>query len=544
MPDLVFTTASELATMIARKEASAFEVLEAHLEHLARHNPALNAVVTLDEDDARQRAAAADEALAAGESWGPLHGVPMTVKDALETAGMRTTAGFPPLEGYIPGTDATAVARLRAAGAIIYGKTNLPPLAIGYRCENPLAGRTVNPWDDSRTPGGSSGGAAAAVAAGLSPLEVGSDLAGSVRQPAHYCGVFGLKPTEHRIPDSGHIPPPPGTPRNIRHMGTLGPLARSLDDLRLALQLLAGPDGRGWEVPPVPLESAEPPELSDLTVAWTVDFGGIPVTADTRAAVERFAARLEAHGCRVEQAAPERFDFPAVWDTWGELCMAELGAVMTPAQREEFLAGLDPADPLEAGQLRTADATVAEFTVTLDKRDRFIGALEWFLGDVDVWLCPTSATPAVPYGGGPGAPVSVDEATVPHLVGGFGHCAPFNLTGNPAVTTPVGFSAQGLPIGCQLVGAAGTTCGCLPWPSVSRRSPGRLPRLPATANRSPTAGQRRSALLALSGSSRAPRGSPADPRRGHRSGGQRLIAQRSRRAVSAGPPVGRGAVGV
>lgn len=451
MSDLVFMTARDHAAMITGKQVSSTAVLEAHLDQLTRHNPALNAVVTLDEDGARRRAKDADEAVAAGESWGPLHGVPLTVKDALETAGLRTTAGFPPLAEYVPERDATAVARLRAAGAIVYGKTNLPPLAIGYRCENPLFGRTVNPWDASRTPGGSSGGAAAAVAAGLTPLEVGSDLAGSVRLPAHYCGIFGLKPTEHRLPGSGHIPPPPGTPHSVRHMATLGPLARSLGDLRLAVQVLAGPDGRDWDVPPAPLTPAAAPRLSELRIVWTDDFAGVPVTADTRTAIERLAAALEAHGCRVEQGAPAGFELPDVWGTWGELCMAELGATMTPAQKQEFLAKADPADPLQAGQLRMADANLANYTAALDKRDRFIGVLERFLDDVDAWLCPTSASPAVPHAE-PGTPVAVDGTTVPYLMGGLGHCAPFNVTGSPAVTLPIGVSAAGLPIGAQLVG--------------------------------------------------------------------------------------------
>ncbi|MDQ5850286.1 MAG: amidase family protein, partial [Pseudomonadota bacterium] len=184
---------------------SASELVELHLARIARHNPALNAICTLDEAGARRRAAEADRALARGELWGALHGVPMTIKDALETAGLRTTAGHPPLKDHVPTRDAPAVARLRRAGAILLGKTNVPPLSADYRADNPIFGRSNNPWDLARTPGGSTGGGAAAVAAALSAFDVGSDLAGSVRTPAHFCGLFALKASERRIPNTGHI---------------------------------------------------------------------------------------------------------------------------------------------------------------------------------------------------------------------------------------------------------------------------------------------------------------------------------------------------
>jgi len=271
--DLVFASAQELAMRIRQRRVSATEVLEGYLAQIAAHHTALNAIITLDEEGARTRATAADAALARGEVWGPLHGVPVTIKDAIETVGLRTTGGFPPLAAYVPTTDAPVVARLRAAGAIIMGKTNVPVLSADYRADNPIFGRTNNPWALDRTPGGSTGGGAAALAAGLTALEVGSDLAGSVRIPAHYCGVYGLKPTEHRVPCTGHIPEVPGTLKGRRHMQTIGPLARSVEDLALALRLMAGPDGWQWEVPPVPLLPAADRPLETLRLAWTDAFG-------------------------------------------------------------------------------------------------------------------------------------------------------------------------------------------------------------------------------------------------------------------------------
>jgi amidase len=220
MSDLVFTPAYQLAEMIRDRPlggsllehriVSAVEVVDAHLEQIAKHNTKLSAICTLDEERARQQALLADEALARGENWGTLHGVPITIKDIFETAGLRTTAGYKPLKDYIPQQDATAVARLREAGAIILGKTNPAELASDYQSTNDLFPRVNNPWNLDYTPGGSSGGSAAAVAAGLSPLDLGSDIAGSIRQPAHLCGVFGLKPTDRCVSTAGHIPEVPG----------------------------------------------------------------------------------------------------------------------------------------------------------------------------------------------------------------------------------------------------------------------------------------------------------------------------------------------
>ena len=236
MSEWVHLTVHQLAQAIRERKVSAVEVVQAHLNHIAQHNPALNAIVTLDEERALQRAKEADAALARGEMWGPLHGVPVTIKDAFETAGLRTTSSFPPLAHYVPKQDATIVARLRAAGAIILGKTNMPILTVDIQTNSPLFGRANNPWDLGRTTGGSTGGGAAAVAAGLSPLEVGSDGGGSIRIPSHFCGVFGLKPTEHLVPGTGHIPDLPGAPKSCAaHVLPLARWRAASQDLRLCL---------------------------------------------------------------------------------------------------------------------------------------------------------------------------------------------------------------------------------------------------------------------------------------------------------------------
>ena len=448
-----FATVHELAVAIRERRVSAAEVLEAHLVRIARYNPALNAIVTLNEEKARARAGEADSALARGEVWGPLHGVPVTIKDSFATAGLRTTSGYPPLADYVPDSDATVVARLRAAGAILLGKTNLPLLVHGFQSENPVFGRTNNPWDLARTPGGSTGGGAAAVAAGLSPLEVGSDYGGSVRIPAHFCGIYSLKPTENRIPLTGHIPELPGR-RGVRHVATPGPLARCVQDLTLALQVLAGPGPGDPDVPPVPLALATEPAWSSLRVAWADEFGGIPITRDTRTALAKLVAALQEQGCTVTQCLPDNFDFPGIWETYGELRQCEVGGAMPPELEAECAANFgvnaQSDDPEMRGMARRLNATLRQYTATLAKRDTYIAGVEQFFESWDVLLCPVTVGPAFPHCP-PGTPIPVDDGHVPYRLGGTGYTSPFSLTGNPAVVIPLTRSSEGLPIGVQVV---------------------------------------------------------------------------------------------
>ena len=263
----------------------------------------MNAVVTLDADGARRRAAEADRALAEGVLWGPLHGVPITIKDSFDTAGLRTASGYRPFARRVPLEDATPVARLREAGAIILGKTNLPTLASGVQTDNHVFGRTNNPWDLRRTPGGSSGGAAAAISAGLSFLELGSDIGGSIRIPAHFCGVYGLKATAGRVAGKGHVASarrldiPVGF-EALLQLASFGPIARSLDDLQLALPIISEPGTPS-------LHNAQCPVASELRLAWTDDFGGTPLDQDSRRLMKNLEAALVRGGRRIERV-PER----------------------------------------------------------------------------------------------------------------------------------------------------------------------------------------------------------------------------------------------
>lgn len=460
MEDPTFAPATEQADAIRDRQISSVELLDAHLARIEQHNPALNAIVTLDTDRARARAKEADEAAARGEFWGLLHGVPVTIKDAIATADIRTTGGHEPLSGYVPSEDAPVVARLKAAGAIVIGKTNLPVLSRDFQCENPIFGRSNNPWDLERTPGGSTGGGAAAIAAGLSPLELGSDIGGSVRIPAHYCGIYSLKPTEHRVPTTGHIPDLPDTPRAVRHMNTIGPLTRSLNDLDLAIRLIAGPDGREVEVPPVPLASVSTPQPADLQLAWTDAFGNVPVTRDTSEALANLAENLSGAGAAVERRLPERLDFELIWEIRGAMIHAERAATMTEEEEVVYLResgldleSLDPRsdDLMERVMAKASNATLRDFAAILNQRDAQIQMLEQFFVEFDALICPVTATPAITHRPR-NTPIDVDGREVGYWPAGTAYTSPFNLTGHPAVIVPLTRSAEGLPIGLQIVG--------------------------------------------------------------------------------------------
>ncbi len=454
MPSLDYRSAVDLARLLRDRECSARELLEHHLARVDARNPAINAVVALDVDAARARADAADAARARGESWGPLHGVPMTVKETFETTGMRTTAGFEPFRDHVAPADAVAVSRLRAAGAIVFGKTNAPVLAGDWQSYNPLFGVTHNPWDLARTPGGSSGGSAAALAAGLTPIELGSDIGGSIRVPAHWCGVYGHKCTHGIIPQRGHVPGPPGTLGEM-DLAVMGPMARSAADLDLLLGVLAGPrDDRavGWRLAlPPPRHGA----LRDYRVAAWLDDPACPVDDDVRAPLEAAIASLERAGVRVERRVPDGIGLADLVSVYLRLLWPILIAG-TPDDLFEGLAAAGASDATDGfttmaryGTLRHRDWLVAN-----EMRERLRASLGAFFRDYDVLLTPTNVLPAIPHDHSePMATrtIRVNGADRPYF-DLFGWIALATATLHPATTAPVGTTRGGLPVGIQIVG--------------------------------------------------------------------------------------------
>src|SRR6516162_5947504 len=336
MSHIAFRSATELADAIRRRELSSREVLDHYLARIERLNPPLNAVVTLDAERARRAADAADAAVARKETLGPLHGVPMTIKDTYEIAGLRTTCGFAAWSEHVPDDDAEAVRRLRDAGAVFIGKTNVPSLASDWQTYNPIFGVTRNPWDRERTTGGSSGGAAAAVATGLTAMELGSDIGGSIRVPSNWCGVCGHKPTWGIVPQRGHLPPPPGTLADT-DLGVMGPIARSVEDLGLALDVLAGPDGHqtaGWrlELPP-----ARRTARRDFRLATWLDDPTYPVDAQVRTCLETAGDALRKDGVGVREARPE-VELPSLVRTYQQLLYPILLGMMPQENFDGFAA--------------------------------------------------------------------------------------------------------------------------------------------------------------------------------------------------------------
>ncbi len=449
-------SARAVAQQILKAELRSADLVQTAFSRIKQHNPAINAVVTLDESRAMASAQNADESVS-GVVDKPLYGVPITVKDAFATAGLRTTSSYAPLKNYVPDQDASVVARLKAAGAIIIGKTNLPELAGDPQCWSPLFGHTNNPWNTSLTSGGSSGGSAAAVAMGFSYLDPGSDIGGSIRIPASYCGVAGLKATENRIPRTGHIPHLPNGQRSVRHLLSFGLLARKVDDLRLGLEIMAGSDGYDTEVPPLGVSPARQIDRP-LRIAWWDDFAGLPLCGRTQSALKRTVALLQEQGHVVERKCPPGFDFEQAWHAYGIVAGAEIGLGMPVMERTLLaLAGkiIPTSQPVTKSFLRGLSFDMRRYNEALNQRELMISNLDAFLGDWDAWLCPVSPTTAYPHSrmGGLRKPpsIKVGERSLPYLEGTISMTIPFSLTGHPVVVLPSGL-VDGLPVGLQWVG--------------------------------------------------------------------------------------------
>jgi len=431
MADLRLATAAGIARAIRERAVSSEEVVRLHLERIAAVNPSLNAVVVLNADSALDAARRADAALATGETPGPLHGVPMTIKDNLDTAGVVSTGGTKGRAAFIPAEDATVVARLRAAGAILLGKTNTPELTMAYETDNLLHGRTNNPFDLSLTCGGSSGGAAAIIAAGGSPFDIGSDTGGSIRVPAHFCGIAGLKPTAGRVPKTGHILPQGNI---IDDMTTLGPMARTVEDLELVFGVIA--DGAS-----VPGSREVAP--GGRRVAFYTDNGIVSPTREIVAAVRLAAAHLAEAGCAVEEAMPvevgESFDLTlALWTAdGGDGFAAQLAAHGTDE--------LHPFMETVMGVCRAGRKTDAETTALLERWQRFRDGMNRFMDDCELLISPVSPFPAVPHG----------QTFAGDCFPGFSYTMTHNLTGWPAAVVRAGTAESGLPIGVQIAGRPG-----------------------------------------------------------------------------------------
>ncbi len=436
MTDVCSLSGTAQARLIRSGEMSATELVEAHLQRIARVNPCLNAVAEVLEETARQSAACVDRERAQGTPLPALAGVPFSVKDSIEVEGTVCTAGTLGRKSAAPSIrDATVVARLRAAGAIPIARTNLPDLLFAFESDNLIRGRTNNPYDFSRTSGGSSGGEAALIAACGSPFGLGSDAAGSVRLPAHFCGIASIKPTSGRLPRTGHVPPAGGW---IETLWQIGPMARRVEDLSSMLSLLAAPDAQDHTVIGMPLGDPAEVRMKDLRIAFFTDNGIVPAESETIAVVQQAAASLEHEVNRIEEHRP-----PGVEESY-ELEMRMIGPDGGDALRAYLAAvGSTRTHPLLEGWLAKLEpyrTTLDGFAESWAALDRFRARMFAFLEDYDAIISPVYPRGALPHGS------SIEERTFQ----GFSYTMTHNLTGWPAAVVRCGQTAAGLPIGVQI----------------------------------------------------------------------------------------------
>jgi amidase len=475
MTEPALRSATALAAAIRTREIGCRELLEHYLARVERHNPALNAIIVTDLKGARQRADAADSALARGETWGLLHGLPMTVKESFDFVGMPTTWGLTELKDNLPPANALAVDRLLAAGAVIFGKTNVPVLLADSQSYNPVYGTTNNPWDPSLTPGGSSGGAAAALASGLTGLEIGSDIGGSIRNPAHYCGIWGHKPTWGIAPPRGQSLPGIVSASDI---SVIGPLARSAEDLALALDIIAGPDpieAAGWR-----LELAEPRgnALSDYRIAVMLDDPNCEVDREVQDLLQRLVDFLAGQGVRVSDRARPDINTAELHAVYIKLLRAATSRRLTQEifqSHVEIARGLDPADQSYFARMMRAN--------TLSHRDWLAGneerhrlRLKWaeFFRDYDLLLCPVTAGAAYPHdhdheGERWKRMIQINGKPAPTINDLFwaGLCGLVYL---PATVAPAGLTTKGLPVGVQIIGPQYGDKSCIAFAGLLERA--------------------------------------------------------------------------
>jgi Asp-tRNA(Asn)/Glu-tRNA(Gln) amidotransferase A subunit family amidase len=445
-------SAREIAAQIRDKAVSPVEVGRAHLDRIERLNPKLNAFVDCQPEAVLAQARAAEIAILRGDELGPLHGVPLSIKSSIDVAGHRCEAGTRLRAGHIASEDAPLVARLRAAGAVILGVTNTPELLMAWETDNLLYGRTNNPWDLNRTAGGSSGGEAAAIAAGLSAGGVGSDGGGSIRVPAHFCGICGLKPTPGRIPSTGHFPKSGGP---FALIGVVGPMARTIEDLRVLFEVMAGwDDGDLREGDPCSAPVVVRKDVRELhetvvgaiNIGFFEDDGRTPVTGETRSAVRRAASLLSGCGFRVEPFRPEGLE--EARQLWWEFFGTAGGMILEPMLRgrdselspilREFL------EWTKAAPAHTGESLLAAWLGRDTVREKILLQMRKY----PVLICPTAAIPAFRHGE---REWQVEGKTVKYL-DAWSYCEWFNLLGFPAAVVPMGYSDESLPIGVQIVG--------------------------------------------------------------------------------------------
>ena len=453
---MIFDSAHEILEKIKQREVSSLEVLESFLAQVEKVNPKINAIVALDAERAKEKAIEADNKINLKSKLGPLHGLPMTIKDAFEVEGLVSTGGNPAWKDNIPKRNAEAVQRLVDAGAIIFGKTNVPFLSSDLQSFNKIYGTTNNPWDLERTPGGSSGGSAAALAAGMTPLELGSDIGGSIRVPAHFCGLYGHKPSYNIISEVGHMPPPPGSILTGNGLSVAGPLARSPEDLEIALDVLVSAqeqDSQAWKVK---LPKARTKKIKELKIAVWPDEPYAEADNEITNLIKDTAKDLKHAGAKVETV-----DLPISFEEIDKIYSLLLNPLMlagSPKETFETLAKLNESlDPNDVSELaKVARGSVlkhADWVLVNALRQNMRQKWREFFNKFDVILCPTCITPAFKHNHNPvhERKLTINGKDDEYLRATL-WAGPAVSAGLPSTNVPIGMSSNNLPISMQITG--------------------------------------------------------------------------------------------
>ena len=438
--EICFLTATELSRLVRARELSAGEVLEAHFSQIDRLNPKVNAIVTLVADRARERARAADQALAAGNAVGPLHGLPIAHKDLVWTRGIRTTFGTLACKDFVPTRDALIVERLKQAGAVTIGKTNTPEFGAGSQTFNPVFGETRNPYDTSKTCGGSSGGAAVALACGMQPLADGSDTGGSLRNPANFCNVVGLRPSPGRVP----IWP---SQAGWYTIGVQGPMARTVRDAALMLSAIAGPDRRSpISIAEAGSRFAAPLErdFRECRIAWSPTLGGLPVDRRVTRVLAGQRQVFESLGCRVEESTPDFKEAEVVFRAWRAWRFELTLSALNPGQQSRLKDTLKQ-EIEAAGKLSAIDLSRAEL-----RRTRLYHRVREFMETHEFLICPVNQVP--PFDVKQPYVEEINGVRMKTYIDWMQSCWTISVLGLPAISVPAGFTPEGLPVGIQIVG--------------------------------------------------------------------------------------------
>lgn len=454
--DFVYKSAGELAQLIRDGQATSTEVVQDHLEQLDKHNEVLNAVVVNLANEALEEAARCDEEASSGCFRGPLHGVPMTIKEQYWLKGTPSTVNFKMMKDWVAPTDAFVVDNLKRAGSVILGKTNVPKNLTDYQVSGDIYPEGKNPYGTEHSPGGSSGGAAAALASGMVPIELGGDFGGSIRNPSNYCGLFGIKPTEDTVPGFGSVPRAKGARGGVFHMAQPGPMARNPEDLELVWKVIRGPYGPDRSTSRIEWKGASDKSLRDYKVAWVDGWPGYEASGPTKALIAGFISQLEEHGCATENAAPagdlhER-SLSVFIRLFTQLISQDMPRLIRPLAKMQ----------LKSGLLKGSDGFRSEFnggfkdsflyySETMGLRARLVAEWESFFAQHDLLVCPMGFGPAFERCK-TGAPISYDGKEMAYIYYAWPYLACFNASGHPAMNIPLGLGDDGLPVGVQVVG--------------------------------------------------------------------------------------------